>query len=424
MNLCSLPDWLSYIERLHHSAIDMGLSRVIQIAKDLSLTNFDCPVVTVAGTNGKGSCVACLESVYTEAGYQVATYTSPHINQFNERIRLHSNLVSDDQLLSAFEVIESRRQALNISLSFFEFTTLSALWIFKQASPDVVLLEVGLGGRLDATNIVENDVAVITSIALDHMDWLGDTRELILSEKIGIARKNAWLIFGDEDPPSNYLSLIESCQVNAAIIGQDYRYQSIGRKLIWQTQFSEITLSPPVSLKHQNIATAVMTMHTLSTKLPITTAQVLKGIAKVALSGRFEQLSTKPLVIVDVAHNAAASTWLAKQVRDNLPDYKILAVFGIMKDKDIEAVLTPLLPLVDTWFVTDLPVARGESAVVVSQKLTAYDVEIGGQFDTISAALSGVIHASDQMNDKTMILVFGSFHMVAGAKQYFMERGV
>lgn len=197
----TLPEWLSYIQSLHHSAIDLGLARVVKMAQSLDLCQFSCPVITIGGTNGKGSCVACLESIYTNAGYQVASYTSPHIIHFNERIKLNGQPIDDQRLMQAFSVIEATRKRCNETLSFFEFTTLAALWLFRQQLPDVILLEVGLGGRLDAVNVVDSDLAIITSIALDHMEWLGSNRCAIAAEKTGIARQGRVLICGDETPP-------------------------------------------------------------------------------------------------------------------------------------------------------------------------------------------------------------------------------
>lgn len=386
---------------MHHTAIDLGLSRVKKIASALSLDSFNCPVITIAGTNGKGSCVACLEAIYTAAGYQVAAYTSPHLLDFNERIRVSARSIDDAYLLRAFALIDQVRIKMGVTLSFFEFTTLAALCIFKEVAPDVILLEVGLGGRLDATNIIDNHLAILTSIGIDHTDWLGDTREKIAAEKMGIARKDGLLIFGETDEPTNIEFLANQYETTLLRVDQKRCHG----------------LSYPLALKAQNVSTALTAVDVLQERLPVSIQSLQKGLSSIRLPGRFEVHNLSATLILDVAHNVASTSWLAEQLKRSFPGQRIVAVFGAMKDKMISQMIAPLSELIDAWYLVDLPVERAEKAEGIAQILDAQSINKWYTFSSVSAAMEAAINV-EQVD---CVLVFGSFYTVADAKRWLKD---
>src|SRR3990167_4483856 len=346
----TLDQWLSDIQVLHHQRIDFGLERILPIAQQLSLTTFSVPVITVAGTNGKGSTVKTLESIYTAADYRTALYTSPHILKFNERIRVNNQEIDDQSLITAFSVIHQARK--DISLSFFEFTTLAALYLFQQAKPEVIILEVGLGGRLDAVNIVENDLAIVTSIDLDHEVYLGNTRESIAYEKASIARRNKHFLCGDPVPPH---TLYETVVQRGSIL-KNFSYRlsgSSGKNFIFEME--EVAWSLPLSaLKLENIACAVAGVKVLLPELPVSHDAIARGITLTDWPGRFEHFYEPFHGILDVAHNPAATAWLSKQCAALPPVAKTIGIVGMLKDKAITHTIQPMLACVDIWYVCSL----------------------------------------------------------------------
>lgn len=399
----TLDDWFFHIKQIHLKRMDLGLDRIGLVADRLQLRYFSCPVITVGGTNGKGSCTKTLESIYTGSGYKTGLYTSPHLMEFNERIRIHNQNSADDDLMRAFEVIEKARA--EIILSFFEFTTLAALWLFQQAQCDVLILEVGLGGRLDAVNIVESDVAIVTSIALDHTDWLGNTRDEIAYEKACIARENKLFICGDDNPPQ---TLFETVSAKKAIL---HLYQ--------RDYFFDEKLFPKPHLKPQNVATAINAVMWLQKQLPVTQNQIAAGIRDTILPGRFEVVSSPFPCILDVAHNPQAATWLAKQVGALAFPKKIIAIVGMLKDKAMIETIKPLLPLIDTWCVCSLlseNEERGSDGIAIAEYLKTNENKKCYHFVSVADAM---VFASREQCD--CVLVFGSFYTVAEAKRWMAK---
>lgn len=411
----SLSRWFSYIEGLHSQTIALGLDRIRIVAEKLGVLFFSCPVISIAGTNGKGSCVAFLEAILTAAGYKVGTYTSPHLLLFNERIRIDCQEVDDTSLMQAFTQVEQARG--DIALTYFEFTTLAALVLFQTVCLDVLVLEVGLGGRLDAVNLVDPDIAIITSIALDHMDLLGHTREAIGYEKAGIFRFGKPAICGDPDPP---LSVQETaCTLGAQWYCADRDFSSIrsasseaDQTWTWQSRARTYSNLPIPRLPLQNATTALMAIECLQQHLQVSESAIVRGLEMAFLSGRQQHFYTSTEIILDVAHNPAATTYLAKSLSEQPISGLTRAVVSILSDKDAVETLRPLLPVIQKWYVAGLQIARGATAENMANDLhklgaAAYDMHLS---ETVMEAFQQALSESDK-HDR--IVVFGSFHTVA-----------
>ena len=420
--LKTLDDWFSHIKQIHTQRMDFGLDRVGVIADRLQLREFACPVITVAGTNGKGSCTKTLESIYSEAGFKTALYTSPHLMHFNERIRIYNQTISDANLLRAFEIIESVR--LDIILSFFEFTTLAALWLFQEACCDVLILEVGLGGRLDAVNIVENDVAVITSIALDHTEWLGDNRESIAYEKASIARAEKPLICGEENPPEKIAQTVAEKNGIVYQINHDFFYRVFEDYFTCTGKDFSYDHLPLPHLKPQNVATAIASIAALQNKLSVSPAAIAKGIQKTQWPGRFEMDNAIIPCVLDVAHNPQASLWLAEQYR-RLPIVKnTIAIVGMLKDKAMSETVSALMPYVSTWYVCSLlsdENDRGSDGTVIADFLKTQGIKSCYTFASVTDAMYSLAQAHCQQ-ECDRALIFGSFYTVAAAKLWLANQ--
>ncbi len=416
----NLSQWLDYLLSIHPTEIEMGLTRVTEVAQRLDLLHLNSTVITVAGTNGKGTTCAMIESVLIQAGKTVGVYSSPHLVHFNERVRLNHKDVSDEQLIAAFRAIEQARsqpQQTEISLSFFEYATLAGLYIFKQATPDVVLLEVGLGGRLDATNIIDADACVITSIDIDHQEYLGDTRELVGREKAGVFRRHRLAVIGEPDVPHTVLDYAAEISANVYQVNKDFSYHLNGDKWQFSGKNGAINSLTLPKLPLANAATAIAVIE--QTWPEISTAAITTGIATARLSGRLEQVSDSPRVLVDVAHNPHAAKYLASQLQQYKP-VRIIALCGMLKDKDASAVLTELNDTVDEWYFTSLDVERGLDANTLASCLAANNATNNTanttavkafQFDSIDQAWQSV---SANITADDVVIVFGSFYTVAG----------
>ena len=414
--LSTLSQWLHHLENQHHKAIDMGLARVQAVAQTADLLTLNCPVITVGGTNGKGSTVATLTAIYCAAGYKVGTYTSPHIIDFNERIAINNQPVSDDLLIQAFNAVEVARAITNISLTYFEFTTLAAFWIFKQAKLDIAVLEVGLGGRLDAVNIIDADVAVVTSIGLDHTDWLGDTREAISFEKAGIFRTHRPAIYGEINPPQPLVDHAKKIGAKLHIKHDDFSFEQQGQ--VWSFHGEKLTLTdlPKPCLALDNVATALAAIQYVS--LPVSEQALKIGISQAKLAGRAERLHYKSIdIIADVAHNPHGASFFMQQLATT--QGRTLAVFAMLADKDIAGTLAACLGRVDVWFVAGLDGTRGTTAEQIAPLLQNNGMYIGGKYQTVAAAMRAACQTA-QAGDR--ILVFGSFYTVAAAKQWLQTQ--
>lgn len=420
--LLSVDEWLTYISQIHHQAMDFGLDRIQSVVVPLHWQKFSCPVVIVGGTNGKGSCVRFLESIFTAAGYRVGAYTSPHLMSFNERIRVANSVVDDTTLINAFEAVEQNRQT--VSLSFFEFTFLAALQIFQKASLDLVILEVGLGGRLDAVNIVDADIAVITTLDLDHMDLLGPDRESIANEKAGIFRAGRAVVCGDPEPPVNLQQRARDIGAHWYAIGESFSFHCTAQTTAWQWQGIERHYEqlPALSLKHQNAATSLMVVELLQDRLPVAGTPLRQGLAWATLAGRFEKvhIHSDYYAYVDVAHNPQGARWLAEQWRQVPVRGKRMAIFAMLGDKDIAGTLHSLLHYVDSWYVATLPVPRGATAEHCYATLVAQGARCCHLFSTVEHALQAAV--ADANLERDAILVFGSFYTVAAARHYLLLR--
>ena len=374
-----LATWLSYLEHLHSKTIDLGLARVSEVAGQMDIVKPAPFVFTVAGTNGKGTTCRTLETILMAAGYKVGVYSSPHLVRYTERVRIQGAELPEAAHTASFAEIEAARG--DISLTYFEYGTLSALWLFKQAQLDVVILEVGLGGRLDATNIVDADVAVVTSIALDHTDWLGPDRESIGREKAGIFRAGKPAVVGEPDMP---LTIAEVASEKGALLqrrGVDWRY--------------EVPLP--------NAATAVAALR--ASGLAVDDAILRAGIRDAMLPGRFQIISDAPRVILDVAHNPHAAAYLAGRLKTLAKTGRVLAVIGMLHDKDIAGTLANLAPEVDAWYCAPLEGPRGATAEQLVEHLRC-----GTVYSSVAQAWRAAM-ADAKVEDT--VLVCGSFHTVA-----------
>lgn len=432
----SLENWLQEIESFHSSEIDLGLERISKVAERLDCLDFACPVISIAGTNGKGSCVELLKQLAIHSRKRVGVYTSPHLFSFNERIVINDEPVCDQQLIEAFEAVNSSRLACSpiVSLSFFEFTTLAALWIFKRQGLDLLVLEVGLGGRLDAVNIVDADIAVITSIGIDHEAWLGHDRESIAQEKAGIARQGKPMVVGEQDVPVRLGSTLDKIGAKPLYLNQDYLFQVQNKQVLVAIQSqsadslnstatvsSEITLSMEnATLAPVNVATALQAFACL--QWPFDAALAQQAINSARLPGRFQVFQYHDnWVIADLTHNPAGATFFSRQLDDFIQTHKpakISALCGVMKDKDFPGMVRALSSQVDTWMLSDLPVPRAATAQELKAVLASEGIESVSCFASINQALAEYFCSPQE---QVLLIVFGSFVSVAPAIEYMSK---
>ena len=411
----TLADWLAHAEQQHPKTIELGLERVRAVAVRLGLS-FDCPVITVAGTNGKGSTCAMLESILRHAGYRTAVFTSPHLVRFEERLRVGGEAIEAAALLPHFEAVEAARA--EIPLTYFELTTLAILHCMAAGRPDVAILEVGLGGRLDAVNIVDADCAVITSIDLDHMDYLGPDRESIGFEKAGILRAGGPAIVSDPVPPQSVIDHAREIGADLWRFGHDFNVSGDKQQWGWSgrgRRYSGLAY-PALRGANQllNAAGALAALEALRQRLPINAQAVRTGLAMVELPGRFQIVPGEPTLVLDVAHNAHAVAALAENL-DAMGFYPTThAVFGVMADKDLAPMLARIGPLIDRWYFTDLPTPRAASGADLLTRWSAQNTRkdaAGSLHPDPMAALQAAIDAADPAD---RIVVFGSFFTVGG----------
>ncbi|MEO6625656.1 MAG: bifunctional tetrahydrofolate synthase/dihydrofolate synthase [Burkholderiaceae bacterium] len=415
----TLPEWLAYCERLHPKNIDMGLERVHQVAERMRL-RFECPVFTVAGTNGKGSTCTMLGSILGQAGYRVGVYTSPHLVHFEERLRLLGEMVDAQSLCDAFARVETARTAPSepVSLTYFEFSTLAILDVMVRSQLDAVVLEVGLGGRLDAVNIIDADCAVITSVDLDHMEFLGPDRESIGVEKAGIMRNARPAIVSDPLPPQSVLDHAAKVGADLWRFGVDFNYS--GDKLQWAWRGRERRYAglayPALRGANQlvNASGVLAALASLSHLLPVTAQAVRNGLAMVELPGRFQIVPGQPALVLDVAHNPHSVAALAANL-DAMGFVPVThAVFGAMADKDLPAMLKRVNPLIDRWYFTDLPTARAQTGARLHAQWEAMNERKDARASSHSNPLAALHAAAANADPADRIVVFGSFYTVGG----------
>lgn len=405
-----LAGWLGYIEQQHPQTIALGLERVERVRDAMGLVP-TVPVITVAGTNGKGSTCAMLEAILSAAGYRVGLYTSPHLLRYNERVRIAGREADDAALAAAFARVEAARTA---RLTYFEFGTLAAVDLFLRSAVDVLVLEVGMGGRLDAVNAFDADCAVVTGIGLDHMDYLGATRDAIGYEKAGIFRRGRPAVIADSAPPASLLAHARAIGAQALCIGKDFGYQAgRGDWSYWGPAGSKPGLDYPAlsgRIQLQNASAALAALDTLQQALPVAVKAVRRGLAELELPGRFQVLPGRPAVVLDVGHNPHAAEVLAANLAAMGTYGNTWAVFGMLHDKDIGGVVRLLFKHVDHWLACTLPPPRGAQAAELAQVLRQAGISAVREFDNPAA---GFAAARGEALESDRILVFGSFHTVA-----------
>lgn len=424
----TLADWLEFIERQHPKSIALGLDRVREVAARMALARPARHVITVAGTNGKGSTVAFIEAIARASGWRVGAYTSPHLLRYNERVRIDGHDATDEALVAGFEAVDAARvlrQAQDdrdIPLTYFEYGTLCALWLFERAQLDLVVLEVGLGGRLDATNLVDPDVAVVTTVDLDHQDWLGNDCEAIGLEKAGIARAWKPLVLGDDDPPASVLRHAYAIGASAIRAGCDFFFEPLPpvagqppqwrwREVGWAATLPMPALAAPVQLR--NAATAIAALRALGK--PVSREAMAAGVANAHVAGRLQRFERDGVeVLVDVGHNPQAAAALAAWLARTPSAGRTHAVFAALSDKDVAGVVAALAPSVDRWSVAGLAEGgpRGEPVATFAARLAGTAAAGADRFDTVAMALQAAL---DGAGTGDRILVFGSFHTAAAA---------
>lgn len=403
----------AWLERLtsENQYIDRSIKfrHVHQMIDRLGLAPMKSIVISVTGTNGKGSCVALLESIYSQAGYRVGAFTSPHLLEFNERIRICQANVSDEAICTAFEKIEKIRGELQIG--YFQFSFLAALMLFQTADLDVILLEVGIGGLYDAVNVMDADLSIISQIGLDHCHLLGDTRELIAQQKAGIMRPNKPTICGDIDPPSSLFYVAKKLKAHLFCIQKDFNYCTEG--VNWSWRFHEKILSnlPETKILLQNAATVLMAIDCLQKQLPVSEEAIKKGLQDVQLLGRQQIVKYNHVtLLLDVAHNIDAILLLIKRIQHLKIQGRKRVVFGMMKDKDYPAILKELVGCFDDWYISSLPSPRSLSIDVLSSHLAALNMD---NYKTYQTPLRAFEEAISQSDNHDLVVICGSFLTVA-----------
>lgn len=396
-----LAAWLYYLERLHAKTIDLGLERIGRVAGELRLLRPAPRVITVAGTNGKGTTCRLLEAVLMAEGLRVGVYSSPHLLRYTERVRIQGRELPEARHSEAMAAIESGRGAT--SLSYFEFGTLAAFWLFKQANLDVAILEVGLGGRLDATNIVDADIAIITSIALDHTELLGPDRESIGREKAGILRAGKPAVIGEPQRPASIDSVAAERGAVPYCRDRDWWFTQAGERWTWRDADLSLADLPLPAIPLDNAATALAALR--KWPLPVSERAIRQGLAEAALPGRFQIVGRRPLCIVDVAHNPHAAGYLATRLASLAINGHVLAVVGMLADKDIPGTLAALRGQVTCWYCATLEGPRAATAAQLAEHLPA-----ARRFDDVPSAW---LQALRDAGPDDCVLVFGSFHTAA-----------
>jgi len=420
----SLADWLPYLEQLHPTAIDMGLDRVRAVAARMAMTRPAPLVVTVTGTNGKGSTCAFIASLLNAQGLKIGSYSSPHLLRYNERVLLSGREASDAELCEAFAVVEAARG--EISLTYFEMGTLAAFWLFERAGLDAVVLEVGLGGRLDAVNIVDADLAVITNIGLDHADWLGNSRESVAYEKAGILREGKPALCGDLDPPQPLLDHANSLSAPLLLRGRDFDLAMGARDWHWRGVDAagaplELHGLPMLTLPMENAALALQAYAMLG--LPWDPARLARALLQTRVVGRLDSRQVlwngrRIALLLDVGHNPHAAAFLAQRLEQRPVVGTRRAVFGLLADKDLTGVLDALAPSISDWAVAPLPTPRTQSATQLAAALLERGASVS-EYATIEQALDAQCARAESVDE---ILVFGSFYCVAAALEWLEQQ--
>ena len=421
----SLDQWLAYQTQVHPQTIDLSLDRLRMVLARLQWRQPHIPVITIAGTNGKGSVSAYCASIMGAAGYRVGTFTSPHLRSYQERIRVQDRLARVDELIAAFERIEAARGP--VALTFFEFNALAAFLIFEAAHLNAWVLEVGMGGRLDAVNVIEPDVAVVTSIGLDHQEYLGDTLEAIAREKAGIFRAGRAAVIGGREPSLALESAARAIKAPLKRLAIEYNYILDGSGWRYRGTHWDLPHLPAPALlgdiQFTNAATAIAALEEVAPRLPISAAAVAQGLSEVRLTGRFQVIKPagSPVWILDVAHNPDAARVLARNLNANPVSGRTLAVCGILADKDAPAIADILDDSIDSWWCAPLDGPRGRSGEELADQVR---IKVSGDVMAAASVAGACGSAFDAANPEDRIVVFGSFHTVGPALDWLEEQGL
>ena len=417
----TLTEWLDWQERLHLSSIDLGLDRVAKVATKMGLTKLSMPVITVAGTNGKGSTVAIVDSIYRAADYKTGCYTSPHLVRYNERICLDASQASDDDICEAFAAIDNARS--DTSLTYFEFGTLAAAYLFQKHDVDVAIFEVGLGGRLDAVNLWDADIALITNIDIDHIDWLGDDREQIGVEKAGIMRKGKTVVCGDTNPTDSIQSEANRIGANLLQQGLDFFWTegTDEKEWVYNRKDNHPISYPKPSLRGKfqlhNAAAAITLVNDFKHRLPITEVNIKQGLQQTAVIGRLQKLADSPELLVDVAHNPQSAAALADYLANNPIEGKTVALFSALTDKDLEGIVKPVSDYFEEWHLVQLDGPRAYQNDQLLGELKSLGLQKTLKSHTnFKTALKSL---QNQLKSQDRVVAFGSFLVVSGVMQGF-----
>ena len=409
-----LSQWLNSLEHRNVQEIQLGLTRILEVAQKLNLQAFDCKVITVAGTNGKGSTVTALETLYYMAGFKVGAYVSPHLIHFNERIRVDIKPINEEALCFAFSLIEDARA--EVMLTYFEMTTLAALWYFKQQNLDVMILEVGLGGRLDATNIINPDVAIITTIDMDHQEFLGFTYDAIGYEKAGILRAGKPFIYADDNPPKSIIDVANNLRATSYLYGKDYFFEDycddwdiIG---LHQTRYQSL---PKPSIQLKSASAAIIACSLLNDYLPVAHEHVHRAMKAITMPGRLQLIMGDINILYDVSHNPQAVALLAKTIKKMNVHGAVHAVFSALKDKDILGLIIPLRDCIDRWYPAQLDNKRGSGGDFLLSKFIDAEIFVDICYNSPGIAFEQALNQA-QMGD--LIVVYGSFFTVSAVIAY------
>lgn len=413
-----LDSWLHSIADRHTPDIILGLERILTIAEKLQLTQFDCPVITVGGTNGKGSTVATLQQLYTSAGYRVGCYFSPHLNHFTERVQINNQPINESELCEAFQFLSD--EISDAPLTFFEFITLAALSIFKRKKLDVLILEVGLGGRLDAVNCVENTIAILTQIDFDHCDRLGNDRDAIGFEKAGIFRENKIAICGDPSPPQSVINEAKNLQCDFYTLSTDFSFQIENTSWNWRLRDKMLQDISVPHLPQHSVACALVAAQLLQYSLPVSDQCMRDAASKTILPGRFEVIQDRCTMIFDVAHNQSSAALLAQNLSKKVHHGKTIALFGALSDKDFKSMIEPFTEIVNEWHIFPLETPRATAPECIMEHLKGVNKGACHHHSNVTTMWEQL---KERLTPQDRVVVYGSFYTVAAVQQAMKHDG-
>ena len=413
----NLDEWLHWQQTLHPKNIDFKIQRIKSVYKKLNINKIAKKIITVAGTNGKGSTVALLENILSENGFSVGTFTSPHMLRYNERIKINNKEANTEKIIEAFKVINQHRG--KTTLTYFEFATLAAFYLFEKNNLDYVILEVGLGGRLDATNIVDSDISIITSIGIDHVEFLGSTIDSIALEKAGVMRPFCYCVFAQLDPPNSLLNYSKKNSTQLLCNGNDFNLKISEKNWSWKNKHLEINNLPLLSLKgnfqYCHAAAAISALYHLSPDVLKNHKNLYNGLKKTSLLGRYQIISSKPEIVLDVAHNADAATQLAKNLSQSLKK-RTIAVIAVLEDKDIYSLVKPFKNLIDEWYCGTIDNERGMNSKEIECRISSLvDKKTVSSYPSVISAYNEAIKS---LEEEDQLLVYGSFYTVSEILRY------